>query len=1039
MKWILFSILAWTTTAGFGQYPFERPFILTEEEGLSSNYVTCIEKDRDGFIWIGTADGVNRFDGRVVRPYFSTGQQSNIHQNLVFDVFCDKDGRVWMSSVDGLSRFSPKKEKFEAFPRKAEEKTKGLWYYAFLQDRQGRIWLGANKGGLRRIDVEKDTVYRFELRPEGEFTEDEFNAINNVYAVEQSPAEDSILWLGTRNGLVRYNTVTRRSRLYRFQGKSPESTPAGNQFRSVFCHKNGQIYIGAQNTLLVFDPVKDRFSVICGLNTAPGPRYATFNLVSKDILWYTYEQGLIICNLSTGKVEKEYLNVFDKDKIYGAELVDQEGRLWARSPGGLFLYKPISQQIKTWQHENFGNPNYAYIVQGIVDSRDGKTIYLCENLSDGIFAFNRQTEEWSVIRPPGQFVYNQGFQGMHMTRLRNGRILVVEPHNLFELDEKNRRLVRLPLDPAFSKAEFNEILEDSRGVVWVSTRKEGLLKVDPETWKVIQYKETFNVKGYDKRHELIFGLLEDDFGNIWMRTSPGYSVYQYAKDSFVHVAQTPFADGQNDRELHYTCFAKDGQGNIWAGSGDLGICMFNPREPEKGVAKWYDSANGLPSFPINMVSDQHGRIWISGNKSLIRFDTKTGDFQEYGPAYGYVLQNNVSYISRLSSGEIAIAASKGFSLFDPAKIWLNAETPKPYITGVRIFDQKVGLEGSFQQLSGMKLSYRQNFFSFDLSAIAFNQPEAVRFAYQLEGVDQDWVQAGDRRFASYTNISGGRYTFRVKAANSEGVWNEEPVSIRIRISTPWWRAWWFYTFAGLALAGLIIWVYRSRLEQFKKQQSLKTEYEKKLANVKMDALRSQINPHFIFNCLNSIDYYIIKNESQKASEYLNQFSRLIRLILQNSSANSVTLKDELEALQLYMQMESLRFNHRFDYVVKVEKGLNLDAIEIPPMLLQPYVENAIWHGLMHKEEKGRISVEVTRENGSLSFAIEDNGIGRKQAEALKSRNITKKRSMGMNITQNRIELLNQMFGKQTTIKIIDLEDENNLSAGTRVELSIPIN
>ncbi|HMQ62036.1 MAG TPA: hypothetical protein PKE06_15285, partial [Flavilitoribacter sp.] len=147
----------------------------------------------------------------------------------------------------------------------------------------------------------------------------------------------------------------------------------------------------------------------------------------------------------------------------------------------------------------------------------------------------------------------------------------------------------------------------------------------------------------------------------------------------------------------------------------------------------------------------------------------------------------------------------------------------------------------------------------------------------------------------------------------------------------------------------------------------------------------------------------------------------------------------LEALQLYMQMESLRFNNRFDYIVKVEKGLNLEALEIPPMLLQPYVENAIWHGLMHKGDKGKISVEVTRENGFLSFAVEDNGIGRKKAEALKSKNATKKRSMGMNITRNRIELLNQMFGRQTTVRIIDLEGEDNVPKGTRVELSIPIN
>jgi LytS/YehU family sensor histidine kinase len=307
-------------------------------------------------------------------------------------------------------------------------------------------------------------------------------------------------------------------------------------------------------------------------------------------------------------------------------------------------------------------------------------------------------------------------------------------------------------------------------------------------------------------------------------------------------------------------------------------------------------------------------------------------------------------------------------------------------------------------------------------------------------VDKEWVQAGTRRFAAYTNIPGGNYTFRVKAANNEGAWSDQIAAIQIHISTPWWRTWWFFVLLAGALGGAFWFFYKWRIREFRKQEQLKIQFERKLADVKMNALRAQINPHFIFNCLNSIDYYIIKNESQKASEYLNQFSRLIRLILQNSSANFVPLKDELEALQLYMQMESMRFNHRFDYEVKIEKNLDTENLEIPPMLLQPYVENAIWHGLMPKTEKGAIQVAITRENGYLHCAIEDNGIGREKAELFKASNhSTKKRSMGMAITQNRIELLNQQLGANTTVNIIDLKDEYNKAIGTRVELNIPIN
>lgn len=260
----------------------------------------------------------------------------------------------------------------------------------------------------------------------------------------------------------------------------------------------------------------------------------------------------------------------------------------------------------------------------------------------------------------------------------------------------------------------------------------------------------------------------------------------------------------------------------------------------------------------------------------------------------------------------------------------------------------------------------------------------------------------------------------------------------MHISTPWWKTWWFRLLVLAGIAGSILGSYQYRVSQIRKEERLRSEYEKRLTNVELSALRAQMNPHFIFNCLNSIDHYIIKNETRKASEYLNSFSRLIRLILQNSRSNYVNLRDELEALKLYMEMESLRFNHRFDYRVQVEKDLALDGIEIPPMLIQPYVENAIWHGLMHKEGKGKVELILSKNNGYLQCIIEDNGIGRAKAATLKSKNSTRKKSMGMGITKDRMNLINNLYNTDTNVKIIDLVDSEGLGCGTRIELTIPI-
>ena len=219
---------------------------------------------------------------------------------------------------------------------------------------------------------------------------------------------------------------------------------------------------------------------------------------------------------------------------------------------------------------------------------------------------------------------------------------------------------------------------------------------------------------------------------------------------------------------------------------------------------------------------------------------------------------------------------------------------------------------------------------------------------------------------------------------------------------------------------------------------MKTDFEKRLANVEMHALRAQMNPHFIFNCLNSIDYYILKNDMETASDYLNRFSRLIRLILQNSRSNYVNLKDELEALKLYIEMESLRFDESFDYEVKIGKGLQLEEIEIPPMLLQPYVENAIWHGLMQREGKGKLDLVITKQNGHLNCIIEDNGIGREAAMAIRSKSATRRKSMGMQITEDRIGMINRLYNTDARINIEDLKDDKGKASGTRVNLEIPL-
>jgi tetratricopeptide (TPR) repeat protein len=227
------------------------------------------------------------------------------------------------------------------------------------------------------------------------------------------------------------------------------------------------------------------------------------------------------------------------------------------------------------------------------------------------------------------------------------------------------------------------------------------------------------------------------------------------------------------------------------------------------------------------------------------------------------------------------------------------------------------------------------------------------------------------------------------------------------------------------------------LERLEKEQKL-AAYKNREADLEMMALRAQMNPHFIFNCLNSINRFILKNESETASDYLTKFSRLIRLILQNSQAKSVCLENELEALRLYLDLEVARFEHHFEYQITCDPDLEIEHLDVPPLIIQPYVENAIWHGLMHKGDKGHLSIELHQENNTLHCLVTDDGVGRKRAAALKSKSASKNKSLGMKITAQRLELINALNEKATTVVVTDLVDSSGEACGTSVLLMIPV-
>jgi sensor histidine kinase YesM len=343
----------------------------------------------------------------------------------------------------------------------------------------------------------------------------------------------------------------------------------------------------------------------------------------------------------------------------------------------------------------------------------------------------------------------------------------------------------------------------------------------------------------------------------------------------------------------------------------------------------------------------------------------------------------------------------------------------------------------------LSLAHNNNYLMFQFVGINIQSPKKVKYQYKLEGLDKNWSALTNRSEMAYGNLPHGKYTFKVKAMNGDGYWSKES-SYSFTIRPPWWQTWWAYTLFALLLAGFIYALFWYRFNKIRMQHAMVLQQHEialqqhKASELEMQALRAQMNPHFIFNSLNAINMFILENNKLQASEYLSKFSRLVRLILHNSQEAFIPLERELEALQLYLDLESLRFEHKFEYKIIVDNDVDTTILKLPPLIIQPYAENAIWHGLMHKKEKGHLEIEIYHQEKILFCKITDDGIGRKKAAELKSKSSLTHKSMGMHVTANRIQVLQEQNQENTSISINDLLLPDGSPGGTEVLIQIPV-
>ncbi len=1030
---------------GLSQPKFDKAIHFDKKNGLPDNRVKWVAKGKQGFIWIGTSEGLSRFDGIHFKNYQHDPEDPGSLIDNRINMVLPTEDRIWIGTQLGLSYLDLNSDKMVNYQINHQGKMKNLdrnyltWAYVLLEDKDGQIWIGTRSVGICRYRPETDD-FQFYNAPQADGSTTRHNSVIRMIA---SRVNDSLIYAGTGEGLIELNRITGKQKLYKFERADKILENNLNIFRRIYQHTDGLIYYGSWGSgIFVLDP-KDGSVNTLEVKKGPIQELNVSSIVdikqkSEEELWISNSYGLMVYDIS-----KKELSVHKKENprkkiLYrGIECIDDQNRAWGFNPYGLDLFDPMMQQFTFHSYADLNEGVWGFAFY-ILENPEQELVSVLPRSADGLFHFDKKSQTWTKTIIPPQFrSENDMLEGRGFAMDPTGNYTLSTKEGLFTYNFKTNSITPFVYNPSIREKEFSEIIWDAAGNLWLCAGQTGLIRYNPKTKEIRNFKKDLEPGDPPIMGRLISKIFMDSRNRVWVRRTNGVSVFLPDQDSMLNILE-PIIGEKMFSYVH--TITEDKIGRIWLLASRAKLGFINPDEPEKGMVQILDLSDKMTSGEIRKIAaDPKGNIWGYGKKQLFKINVEDLSVSFFQLKYG--AEDLDAYSFRfLDSGELVFGTRNGIILANPNDLKRNEELPKPYLSEINVMGKPLKGDTAISKKQVLDLKHWENFLSFEFSAQSFTLGNLTKFQYRLKNFD-DWQDANERRHANYTNVPSGEYIFQIKAANNEGIWNEEIFELPVIIATPWWAAWWFRLFAILALVYLGYRIYQYRIRQIREKERLKTEFEKKIANVEMTALLAQMNPHFLFNCLNSIDSYIIKNDSKKASEYLNNFARLIRLILQNSRSNYVSLKDELETLELYMLMESLRFRDKFQYQINIAEDIDVSNIDIPPMLIQPYIENAIWHGLMHKKNKkeGKVELSVSRQNGRLHFNIEDNGIGREAAKAIKQKHPNRgKKSMGTQITQDRIEMINKLYNLETSVATFDLENEQGEASGTRVELIIPI-
>ncbi|MGQ2985436.1 ligand-binding sensor domain-containing protein [Flavobacterium sp.] len=963
---------------------------LTAENGLPQGFISAIVQDSKGFIWIGTRNGLARYDGREFRNFYHIPSvKGGLSSGIITQLWLDKKDKLWITYESGhLDIFNTATEKIIPLTAKKEfAGLEGLFKRgrSFI-DTSGDYWLLANTGEVYIINEAFTTLQHIRQK----------DPVLGIASVGKS------IILTTDYELIfldKNHAVTQRVTIPFKPTKLPPST-VGLRDNSVIARPNGQLTIVYDDKIINYRPSDKTFKSI-PLPSTLNKQYLAVSqkVIGNDGSIYFSKNWVGMLSLDP----QNNLKVVSTKMNGSPQLIDRSGILWVGT-GGLGI-EQYDLRINHLARKSINKLFHTNILKkaGLDDRRANK-------LLDTISGYY-----WRWLQAKdGTLWVAQSQPDSHIG-------------SVFSMDrDKKVNYPQWKYEGGLpKKLPTCAMAEDPSGRVWGIGLDMRLYTLDPATNTItFRHKVPFDIG--DPFQNEINGLVAGN-SDFWISSTLGLFHYD-------------IGNGKTTRyfpDVRVISILRDSKKKdiLWIGTMYAGLIKFNTKTRQHFG---YTTANGLPHNTVaNLLSDSSGNLWGITGKGLLSFAFDGSRIHLHNVIGENGQEFNRYHYFKFPDGRLAFGGAYGYVVFDPKSMLTDNYKPETLITSIFINNRELPAVNQFSGngINGiqlMELPYDKNSLAFEFAAAEYNLPEKIQYRYQMKGLDDGWVFSGNDNTATYSYIPPGDYELHINASNTMGEWSDKVKIVKIHISPPFWLTWWFMSAIILIVALLVYLGVRRKITQTRKKDMLQMAYEREAMQLEAKAMRAQMNPHFIFNCLNSIKSLMHDFRNKEAILYLSTFAQLLRNQL-NSNLLEVSLADELHTCRLYLKLEALRFGKKLQYEFDIDPDVDPNAIKIPALLLQPFIENAIIHGLLPLPQGGKITVSVILEDELIYCKIDDNGAGRNSQPKEPGHE-----SKGVKLVEGRLDLYNAMHNGSASIEIIDKKDSDGQPSGTLVIITLNV-